>query len=322
MAKKEKVEKSSVDELISSLEKKYGVNRKSPDNIEVVSTGSISLDIATGVGGVAIGKMIELQGQESAGKSTITLHIISEFQKAFPDRRVAYFDFEHSYDKKYANSIGVDSEKLLIYQPSCMEEGYDLLISLVENEAISLAVLDSQTAALPKAVINGEIGDATIGLQARINSKFCGKIKGLLDLHSCTLISISQLRANIGFMQSGDVSTGGNCWKFYSDQRWKIWKLNDKDNSQNKTTVDIIKNKLAEPFSQAKFMIQWGQGIDKLAELVEFAVEFDLIEKGGAGWFTVKGEKLQGMDKVKGFLNDNPEYLEELKTAVVNKLKQ
>lgn len=316
MAKKEKIEKQGVDALIADLEKKYNLSRSNPEQPKVVNSGSIALNKATGIGGVPLGKMIEIQGPESSGKSTITLHIIAEFQKAIPEKRVAYFDFEHSYDRKYATAIGVDSDSLLIYQPSCAEEGYDLLLSLIENDAISLAVLDSQTAAIPKAVIDGDIGDATIGLAARINSKFCGKVKGLLDIHECTLISISQLRANIGFMSTGDVSTGGNAWKFYADQRWKVWKMNDKDNAQNKTTVDIIKNKLSAPFGQAKFMIEWGIGIDKLAELVDYAVEFDLIKKGGAGWYQFNEEKMQGMDNVKKFLNDNPEVLEYLEKEV------
>lgn len=316
MAKRVKEEKSEVDNLIADLEKKYGLSRSNPEQPKVVSSGSISINQATGIGGIPVGKLIEIFGMESGGKSTITLHAISEFQQAFSDKKVALFDYEHSFDKKYAQSIGVDVENLLIYQPDNMESGYDLVLSLVENDLVSLVVLDSQTAALPKAVIDGDIGDATIGLAARINSKFCGKIKGLLDLHQCTLISISQTRANIGGMSSGDVSTGGNAWKFYADQRWKVWKLNDKENELNKMTVDIIKNKNAQPFGQGKVSVLWGIGYDKIGEIVDYAVEFDLIKKGGAGWYTFREEKIQGMENMKIFLNDNPEVLEYLKNEV------
>jgi len=320
MAKKPKEEKQGIDVLIESLEKKYGVNRSTPEQIQVVSSGSLQLNQATGIGGIPVGKIVELFGMESGGKSSIALHAISEFQKAFPDKKVALFDYEHSFDKKYATQIGVNIDNLLIYQPDNMESGYDLILSLVQNDLVSLVVLDSQTAALPKAVIDGDIGDATIGLQARINSKFCGKIKGLLDLHKTTLLSISQTRANIGGMSQGDVSTGGNAWKFYADMRWKVWKLNDKENDLNKTTVDIIKNKLAAPFGQAKINVLWGIGYDTLGEIIDYAVEFDLIKKGGS-WFTFREEKFQGTDNVKAFLNDNPEILEYLKTEVLNRLK-
>lgn len=318
MAKK-KEEKQETDELLASLEKKYGIDRVSKEDLIVVSTGSLQLDQATGIGGTALGKIVELFGPESSGKSTLTLHQMAEYQKAFPLRRVAYFDYEHSFDKKYASSIGVDVDKLLIYQPENMEDGYDLLLALIEKEIISCAVIDSQTSAMPKAVLQGEMGDATIGLQARFNSKFCMKVKGILDIHKCTLFIISQLRDKIGSMGEPTTTTGGNAIKFYSDTRWKVWKMNDKQNELNKTTVDVIKNKMAPPFGQAKFNIIWGYGIDKLGEIVDYAIEFDFIQKGGS-WLTYGDIKLQGIDKMKDYLEENPEELLLLEKCVLNKL--
>lgn len=319
MAKKEKIEKIGNSKLLDDLEKKYGLSRAKIEDLKMISTGSVQLNRATGINGIPLGKIVELFGAESSGKSTITLHLISEFQKAIPDKKVALFDFEHSFDKNYAKNLGVDVDNLLIYQPDYMEVGYDMILGLIEQELVSLIVLDSQTAAMPKAIIDGEMGDATIGLAARINSKFCGKIKGLLSIHDSTLVSVSQTRANIGGMTPGDVSTGGNAWKFYADMRWKVWKMNDKINEANKTTVDVIKNKCSNPFGQAKISIEWGKGYDKIGEIVDYACEFDIIKKGGA-WFSFKDEKFQGMDKVKVFLEDNPEVLEFITKEVLNKL--
>lgn len=320
MAKK-KEEKQEIDKILEELEKKYGVSRTETEDVDVVSTGSIQLNRATGINGIPLGKIVEIFGAESSGKSTITLHLIAEAQKAIPDRKVALFDYEHSFDKRYAQNIGVDVNNLLIYQPDNQESGFDMVLGLIQKGVVSLVVLDSQTAALPKAVIDGDMGDATIGLQARINSKFCGKVKGLLAVNNATLVSISQTRANIGGMVAGDVSTGGNAWKFYADMRWKVWKMNDKVNEANKTTIDVIKNKLAAPFGQAKINILWGAGYDKLGEMIDYAVEFDIIKKGGS-WYTINEEKYQGEEAVKTLLNDNPELLEKIENEVKTKLNE
>lgn len=314
MSKKQIVEKSDFDSKLEALEKKYGMKRSSPEELTIVSTGSLQLDVAMKIGGTAVGKMIELMGPESSGKSTLTLHQISEYQKAFPEKKVALFDYENSYDEKYAESIGVDIDSLLIYQPSCLEEGYDMILGLIENDLVSCVVIDSQTAAAPKAIIEGEMGDATISLQARMNSKFCLKVKGLLTIHKATLFIISQTRSNIG-SNSGDISTGGNAIKFYSDVRWKIWKSADKTNELNKTTIDVIKSKIGKPFGQAKLNILWGVGISKIDEVIEYAEELGFIEVGGS-WYTIEGVKLQGMNKVREFMQDNPEYFEELSKRV------
>ncbi len=316
---KQKIEKQGIDLVLSELEKKYGLSRSVIKPSRIISTGSLQLNQAMGVGGTALGKIVEIFGPESSGKSTLTLHQIAEYQKAIPERKAAYFDYEHSFDAKYARSLGVDVDSLLIYQPETQEEGYDMILALIERDITSCIVIDSQSAATPKAVLQGEMGDATIGLQARINSKFCMKVKGLLDNHQCTLFIISQLRDAIGSMGESTTTTGGKAIKFYADIRWKVWKLNDKINELNKTTVDVIKNKLASPFGQAKFSIVWGKGIDYLGELIDYAVEFDFIKKGGA-WFTIGENKFQGMDRVKDYLEENYEELLEIERLVNNKL--
>jgi recombination protein RecA len=318
---KQKVEKQGLDLILAELEKKYGMERVSPGELTIVNTGSLQLNEAMGIGGTALGKIIEIFGPESSGKSTIVLHQIAEYQKAFPDKRAALFDFEHSFDKKYAKSLGVDIDKLLIYQPETQEEGYDMVLALIEKKITSCIVIDSQSAATPKAVLQGEMGDSTIGLQARINSKFCMKVKGLLDIHGCTLFIISQLRDAIGSMGEPTTTTGGKAIKFYADVRWKVWKMNDKINELNKTTIDVIKNKLASPFGQAKINIIWGYGFDKLGEIIDYAVEFDFIKKVGA-WYTYKEHKFQGADKLKDYLEENSEELLELEIKVLNMLQE
>lgn len=315
-----KVEKVGIDAKIEQLEKRYGISRKIPESSKIISTGSLQLNKAMGVGGTSVGKIIEIFGQESSGKSTITLHQICEYQKAFPERKAVLIDFEHSFDRKYAANLGVDVDNLLIYQPETQESAYDIVIALIDEEIASCIVIDSQSAAIPKAVLEGEMGDATIGLQARNNSKFCMKVKGRLDTHNCTLFLISQTRSNIGGMSDPTTTTGGNAIKFYADIRWKVWKMNDKVNELNKTTIDVIKNKLDCPFGQAKINIIWGKGFDTIGEIIDYAVEFDFIKKAGAGWYTIEETKLQGDEKVKQFLEDNPELLEDWKIKINNLL--
>jgi recombination protein RecA len=319
MAAKPKEEKQGLDAIIATLEKKYGLGRLTPEELTIVSTGSLQLNRAMGTGGTAIGKFIELFGPESCGKSTLTLHQMAEYQKAFPEKRVALFDYEHSFDKSYAMALGVDVDSLLIYQPETQEEGYDMVLALIEKDVVSCVVIDSQSAAMPKAILEGEMADSTIGLQARNNSKFCMKVKGLLDVHNCTLFMVSQLRDAIGSMGEPTTTTGGKAIKFYADVRWKIWKMNDKANELNKTTVDVVKNKLSSPFGQAKFAIQWGHGIDKLGEILDYAVEFDIIKQGGA-WFTYKELKFQGAENMKDFLEENPNELLETEKLVLEQL--
>lgn len=321
MAKKEKIEKQGDDKILADLEKKYGMNRADPSEIVVISTGSLQLDTATHIGGTALGKLIEIFGENSCGKSTISLHQMAEYQKAFPERKVALFDWEYSFDETYAKSIGVDVEKLLIYQPDTQEAGYDMILGLVASGLVSLVVIDSQTAAAPKAIVDGEMSDATMALQARINSKFCLKVKSLLAKHNTTLLVISQLRSNIGSMGDPNITTGGKGFMFYADMRWKVWKMNDKVNELNKTTVDVVKSKLSRPFGQCKVDIIWGKGFDKMGEIIDYAEEFGIIKRAGS-WYSYKEDKLgQGMENVKQLMLDNDELFQEIKEQVLEKLK-
>lgn len=317
MAKKSK---ESSGDILKDLEQKYGVGRVDPQKLTIVSTGSIQLDRAMKIGGTALGKMLEILGMESSGKTTCTLHQIAEYQKAFPTKKVALIDLEYSFSPEYAESIGVNVEELLIYQPTTMEDAYDLCIELVKSNLISLIVVDSQTAAVPKATLEGEMGDSTMALQARINSKFCLKIRGLLAIHKCSLIFVSQLRDNIGAM-GGDstITTGGKAIRFYSDVRWKIWKLNDKEHELNKTTIDVVKNKLANPYGKAVVNILWGVGFDKVGEVIDYALEFKFITRGGA-WYTIGKQKAQGLDGVKELFMEHPEIYEDLEKRVLDKL--
>jgi recombination protein RecA len=317
MAKK-KEEKEGFEKTLNDLEQKYGMGKPSIGELIITSTGSIQLDRAMKIGGTALGKIIEIYGEESSGKSTIILHQIAEYQKAFPEKRVVLFDYEYSFDPTYAESIGVDMNKLLIYQPDNQELGYDMLLALISKELISCAVIDSQTAAAPKAIVNGEMSDSTISLQARNNSKFCLKVKGLLSIHKVALFIISQTRDNIGGMSTGKIPTGGNAFKFYADVRWKVWKMNDKDHELNKTTIDVIKSKVGKPFGQAKINILWGEGFDKIGEIIEYAEEFKIIKRGGA-YYSYEGSIIgQGLEKTKAMLKDNPELLEEITKKVVD----
>lgn len=317
----EKTGKMTFQETLTSLEQKYGLERADPKELIIVSTGSLQLNQAMHVGGTALGKIVEVFGPNSCGKTTITLHQMAEYQKAFPDKRVALFDYENSFDVAYAEALGVDTDKLLIYQPSDQEGGYNMIQALIEKDLVSCVVIDSQTAAPPKAVVDGEMGDSTIALQARNNSKFCLKIKGLLTLHKTTLFIISQTRDNIGSM-SGDttITTGGHAIKFYADIRWKVWKMNDKANELNKTTVDVVKSKVGKPFGVAKFNIIWGQGISVLDEIIDYAEDFGIIKRSGS-WFKYSDTSIgQGANGVKATFVDNPELLEEITKAVMDKL--
>lgn len=228
----------------------------------------------------------------------------------------------NSFDKDYAEAIGVDVENLLLYQPTTMEDGYDLVLALIEKDLISCAVIDSQSAGIPKAVLAGEMGDATIGLQARLNSKFCLKVKGLLSIHKTTLFIISQLRDNIGGFGGGDTktTTGGHAFKFYSDVRWKIWKMNDKVNELNKTTIDVVKSKIGKPYGSAKINILWGIGFDKIGEVIEYAEEYDIVKRAGS-WYSYGEDKLgQGLDNVRQLMRDNPELFEEIQRKVIDRI--
>jgi recombination protein RecA len=278
---KKKQEESNLSAL-EELEAKYGFGTSNSKNFKIISTGSIQLNQAMHIGGTVLGKLIEIYGPNSSGKSTIMLHQIAEYQRAFPDKIVALFDYEYSYDPHYAAAIGVDVDKLHIYQPETQEKGYDMILELIQKRLASCIVVDSQTAAPPKAVLEGEMGDSTIALQARNNSKFCLKVKGLLSINNTTLFLVSQTRNNIGSMGSdNNITTGGEAIKFYADIRWKVWKMNDKPNELNKTTVDVVKSKVSKPYGQGKFNILWGTGIDKIGEIIDYAEDFGILKRSG-----------------------------------------
>jgi recombination protein RecA len=297
------------------------MGRPSINELIITSTGSVQLDQAMKIGGTALGKIVEIFGAESSGKSTIMLHQIAEYQKAFPDRKVALFDYEHSFDPRYATNLGVDVDKLLIYQPDNMESGYDMILGMIEKDLVSCVVVDSQTAAPPKAVVDGEMSDSTIALQARINSKFCLKVKGQLSIHGATLFFVSQTRDAVGSMGETTITTGGKAIKFYADIRWKLWKTAKKDDELNITTIDVIKSKVGVAFGQAVVNILWGKGFDTVMEILDYAENFGIIKRGGS-WYSYGETKLgQGIEKVKQLMDDNPELYDEIREKVINKLK-
>lgn len=315
-----KEEKTGIEAILKELESKYGLTKLEKGETVIVDSGSHTINRATGLGGYPLGKLIELFGQESCGKSTIVLHAIASFQKNLPEKKVALFDYEYSFDIAYAKSVGVDVDKLLIYQPNTQEQGYDMIVALLEKEVCSLIVIDSHTSAIPTKILEGEMGDATIGIAARNNSKFLGKIKGLLEKSQTLCLAVSQTRTNIGGMGDVNVPTGGNSWKFYSDLRFKIWKSNDKAKELNKTTLDVIKNKCSNPFGKAEFDIIWGKGIDNEGEIIDMGCESGVIKKAGS-WFSYEGTKIgQGKDSVKELFISNPELYSEIKQKVLAQL--
>lgn len=319
-------EKDILAEKLKALEKKFGagtiiMGRDTKEELEVVDSGSLTLNLATNIGGLPVGKLIELLGMESSGKSTLTLHAIANFQKL--EGKCVLVDYEQSFDRTYATALGVDMDKLIIIQPECMEDGYNMTEELIKTGDIRLVVHDSHTAAMPKKVVDGEVGDVTIGLQARLNSQGLGKIKPLLRDNRCTLMGISQIRQNVGGYGDPNQSTGGLAWKFYSDMRMKVNKSVDKENEGNKTTVEIIKNKCSAPFGKAEFVIDWGKGISRMMEIISLAQDLKFITRSGA-WYTLPNveKSVQGEQGVLQFLTDNPKYATEIERQVLEKLKE
>lgn len=329
MATKAKVEgqeevKDKFEEKLKDLEGKFGrgtiIHGKDTDEkLEVVSSGSLTIDIASNCNGIPVGKLIEFLGMESSGKSTLSLHAIANFQKI---GKTVLIDYEQSFDRNYAEALNIDMSKLVIVQPECLEDGYNIAEELIKTGEVRLVVKDSHTAGMPRKVVDGDTGDQSVGLQARINSQGLGKIKPLLKINRCTMIGISQIRQQIGSYGDPNQSTGGLSWKFYSDMRFKFTKSVDKEGEQNKTKVEIIKNKCGCPYGIATFNITWGQGVDREQEIVDAAVEFKLLQKGHGGWYVVGESKIQGDDKLKIFLKDNPEYAKQLEIDVLQKIKK
>ncbi len=292
--------------------------------VDVIPTGSLGIDLALGIGGLPRGRVIEIYGPESSGKTTLTIHAIAEAQKK--GGIAAFIDAEHAFDKTYAEALGVDIDNLLISQPDSGEQALDIAEHLIRSGAIDICVIDSVAALVPKNELEGDMGDSKVGLQARLMSQALRKLTGTINKTGCTCIFINQLREKIGVMfGSPETTTGGNALKFYSSVRLdirRIGQIKDKDEVVgNRTRVKVVKNKLAPPFQKAEFDIMYGQGISKVGEIVDMGVELDVIQKSGS-WFSYDGTKLgQGRETVKDLLIDNPELAEELENKIKAKLK-
>ena len=288
-------------------------------DVEAISTGSLSLDIATGIGGVPKGRIIEVYGPESSGKTTITLHIIAEAQKG--GGKAAFIDAEHALDPVYAKNIGVNINELLVSQPDSGEQALEITEALVRSNALDVIVIDSVAALVPKSEIEGNMGDTHVGLQARLMSQALRKLTGIVSKSNCAVIFINQIREKVGVMYGNpEVTTGGRALKFYSSMRIDIRRIEQiKQGTEvlgNKTRAKIVKNKVAPPFRQAEFDIVYGEGISKEADLIECAINNGIIDKAGS-WFSYKDEKIgQGREKVKQYLKDNPDIAKEIEDSV------
>ncbi len=289
------------------------------EQVEVIPTGSIGLDMALGIGGYPKGRVVEIYGPESSGKTTLAIHAIAEVQKK--GGIAAIIDAEHAFDRFYAESLGVDTENLLISQPDNGEQGLEIADNLIRSGAIDLLVIDSVAALTPRAEIEGEMGDSAVGMQARLMSKALRKLTGTISKTGCCCIFINQLREKIGVMFGNpETTTGGNALKFYASIRLDIRRSNqikDGENAVgNRTKVKVVKNKVAPPFKKAEFDIMFGKGISKTGEIIDMGVELNIIKKSGS-WFSYQDNKLgQGRDAVRQLLEDNVELCEELEQKI------
>ena len=328
---KESKEKSKALSLaIDKLEKTYGqgtIMKLSDENIKKIPsipTGSLSLDIALGIEGIPKGRVVEIYGPESSGKTTLSMHCIAEAQKK--GGIAAFIDAEHAFDKTYAENLGIDTENLLISQPDNGEQALEITEHLIRSNAIDIVVIDSVAALVPKGEIEGEMGDSMMGLQARLMSQALRKLTGAIHKSGCVCVFINQLRHKIGVMfGSPETTTGGNALKFYASVRLDIRRIGQiKDSPDNitgnRTKVKVVKNKVAPPFKVVEFDIMYGKGISKSGEILDIGVELEIIQKAGS-WFSYNEEKLgQGRDSVKVILEDNPELMNELEKKIKEKL--
>ena len=311
---------------LDKMDKTYGkgtvmkMGDRAVEDVEVIPTGSLGLDVALGVGGYPRGRVIEIYGPESSGKTTLTLHAIAEAQKK--GGIAAFIDAEHAFDRGYAEKLGVDIENLIISQPDNGEQALEIADNLIRSGAIDIVVIDSVAALTPKSEIEGEMGDSKMGLHARLMSQALRKLTGSISKTKCTVIFINQLREKIGVMFGNpETTTGGNALKFYASVRLDIRRstqIKDTDSNAtgNKTRVKVVKNKVAPPFKLAEFDIMYGTGISKVGEIIDLGVDFEIIRKAGS-WFSYDDTKLgQGRDAVKNLLLDNPELMEELEKKI------
>ena len=324
--------KKALATALSQIDKNFGkgtvmrLGDKPEMNVEAIPTGSLALDAALGIGGVPKGRIIEIYGPESSGKTTLAMHILAEAQKQGGE--VAFVDAEHALDPVYAAALGVDIDNLLVSQPDTGEQALEITDALVRSGAVDAVVVDSVAALVPKQEIEGEMGDTFVGLQARLMSQALRKLAGTINKTNCVVIFINQLRMKIGVMYGNpETTTGGNALKFYSSVRLDVRKVEAiKEGGNiigNKTRVKVVKNKVAPPFKEAYFDIMYGQGISKWGELVDMAVQMDIVQKSGS-WFSMGDERIgQGANSVKEYLMKNPEIAEQVEAQVrENLMKQ
>ena len=330
MANKEKEAKLKALEItLGKLEKSYGkgvvmkLGDKVVEKIDAIPSGSMGLDIAMGVGGYPRGRVVEIYGPESSGKTTLTIHAIAEVQKQ--GGIAAFIDAEHAFDSDYATSLGVDTDNLLISQPDNGEQALEIADHLISSGAIDLVVIDSVAALTPKSEIEGEMGDSKMGLHARLMSQALRKLTATISKTGCTCMFINQLRMKIGIMFGNpETTTGGNALKFYSSVRLDIRRIGAIKDAEgiigNRTRVKVVKNKVAPPFRMAEFDIMFGKGISRSGEILDLAVDHDIINKSGS-WFAYNDTKLgQGRDAVKQMMDDNPELSEEVEVKIREQL--
>ncbi|EPX1493546.1 recombinase RecA [Campylobacter coli] len=322
--------KKSLDAALKSLDKAFGkgtilrLGDKEIEQIDSIGTGSVGLDLALGIGGIPKGRIIEIYGPESSGKTTLTLHIIAECQKA--GGVCAFIDAEHALDVKYAKNLGVDTDNLYISQPDFGEQALEIVETIARSGAIDLIVVDSVAALTPKAEIEGDMGDQHVGLQARLMSQALRKLTGIVHKMNTTVIFINQIRMKIGAMGYGtpETTTGGNALKFYASVRLDVRKVATlKQNEEpigNRVKVKVVKNKVAPPFRQAEFDVMFGEGLSREGELIDYGVKLDIVDKSGA-WFSYKDKKLgQGRENSKAFLKENPEIADEITKEIQNSM--
>ena len=330
MSNDKDAKKKALKLTMDKLDKTYGkgaVMRLGDDaivDVEVIPSGSLGLDLALGIGGFPRGRVVEIYGPESSGKTTLTLHAIAEAQRL--GGIAAFIDAEHAFDRFYAQKVGVDTEELIISQPDNGEQALEIADNLIRSGAIDLVVIDSVAALTPRSEIEGEMGDSKVGLHARLMSQALRKLTGTISKTNCTIIFINQLREKIGVMFGNpEVTTGGNALKFYSSVRLDIRRstqIKDGDRVMgNRTKVKVVKNKVAPPFRTAEFDILYGEGISKVGELIDIGTLYEVINKSGS-WFSYEGTKLgQGREGVKTILRDNPELMEEIEKKIISKIQ-
>ena len=317
--------KRAIDTAMAQIERMYGKGAimrfgdKAELNVDYIPTGSLSLDVALGIGGLPKGRIVEIYGPESSGKTTLALHVVAEAQKRGGE--VAFVDAEHALDPTYARALGVQVEDMLIAQPDTGEQALEITEALVRSGAIDVVVVDSVAALVPRAEIEGEMGDSYVGLQARLMSQALRKLTGAIGKTNCVVIFINQLREKVGVMYGNpEVTTGGRALKFYSSVRIDVRRIEALKNGSeiigNRTRAKVVKNKMAPPFREAEFDIMYGEGISRFGELLDIAVTLELVNKSGS-WFSVGDERIgQGRDNAKQYIADHPELAAELEARV------